>query len=103
MTFAFSLEVTLRAVFCWETFYKSRENMLDLILLVIISGLFFSSTRFFQGHFLGYDYSQTFSACLVGLRYMVQLSRLIFDLSSCRSIRKVAKMVFDFDTHYERI
>ena len=103
MTFAFSFEVTLRAIFCWETFYKSRENMLDLILLVIISGLFFSSTRLFQGQFLGYEYSQTFSAFLVGLRYLVQLSRLIHDLTSCRSIRKVAKMIFEFDSHYERI
>ena len=101
VTLAFSIEVFFRAMLTWSAFWKSPENLFDLMFLLMIYSMFIGAI-YFPTNLYGIE-CKMLPAFWIGGRYVTQLIRIGFDLASCSSIRKAAKMTFDLDDYYEKI
>ena len=100
ITFAFFVEVILRAIFCWATFHKNLGSMIDLFSLLLILCLFFGLLST-SARNCGFECTQILPMALLGVRYGIQFFRILFDLARCRAVRKAANLDFELDTSYD--
>jgi len=97
-TIIFTLEIALRIYIAKRQFLASMWNVLDLINLTFIIGIFGLSHTFkFDWVFI--EYSEIIPLTLLGMRYFSQALRIILDLRATYSMRKAATMEVTFDHH----